>query len=95
MLFALIFDEMNGFSAKTGSIVPPGRGYFPHDTRHFVPGFYRAVPLGHSILLAVSESTRGGPNNRLEAYFTMRSGLLSDIPRSSCRVFNAPRTTEV
>ena len=29
-----------------GSIVPLGRGYFPHDSRHFVPGYYRAVPPG-------------------------------------------------
>jgi hypothetical protein len=25
------------------SIVPLGRGYFPHHPRHFVPGYYRAV----------------------------------------------------
>jgi hypothetical protein len=23
-----------------------GLGYFPHDSRHFVPGYYRAVPPG-------------------------------------------------
>jgi hypothetical protein len=28
MRFDLIFDVMNGFSAKIGSIVPVGRGYF-------------------------------------------------------------------
>jgi hypothetical protein len=22
---------------------PAGTGYFPHDSRHFVPGYYRAV----------------------------------------------------
>ena len=32
--------------AKTGSIVPLGRSYFPHHPRHFVPGYYRAVPPG-------------------------------------------------
>ena len=26
------------------SIVPLGRAYFPHDSRHFVPGYDRAVP---------------------------------------------------
>jgi hypothetical protein len=26
--------------------VPEGRGYFPRDCRHFVPGYYRAVPPG-------------------------------------------------
>jgi hypothetical protein len=25
---------------------PARRGYFPHDSRHFVPGYYRAVPPG-------------------------------------------------
>jgi hypothetical protein len=28
------------------SIVPLGRGYFSHDSRHFVPGYYHAVPSG-------------------------------------------------
>jgi hypothetical protein len=28
------------------SIVPLGRGYFPHDSRHFVPGYHRASPPG-------------------------------------------------
>jgi len=32
--------------AEIRSIVPLGRGYFPHDSRHFVPGYYRAVPPG-------------------------------------------------
>ena len=32
--------------AEIGTIVPLGRGYFPHDSRHFVPGYYRAVPPG-------------------------------------------------
>jgi hypothetical protein len=32
--------------AQIGSIVPLGRGYFPPDSRHFVPGYYRAVPPG-------------------------------------------------
>jgi hypothetical protein len=43
-------DGMNGFSAKIGSIVPLGRRNFPHDPRHFVPGYYRAVPLGQNTL---------------------------------------------
>jgi hypothetical protein len=46
--FNLILDGMNGFSAKIGSIVPLGRGYFPHDPRHFVPGYDRAVPPGQN-----------------------------------------------
>jgi hypothetical protein len=33
-----------------GSIVPLGRGYFPHDSRHFVPGLefghFEKVALG-------------------------------------------------
>ena len=49
-MFNLILDGMNGFSAKIGSIVPLGRGYFPHDPRHFVPGYYRAVPPGQNTL---------------------------------------------
>ena len=32
--------------AEIRSIVPLGRGYFPHDSRHFVPGYDHAVPLG-------------------------------------------------
>jgi hypothetical protein len=36
--FDLILDVMIGFSAKIGSIVPLGRGYFAHNPRHFVPG---------------------------------------------------------
>jgi hypothetical protein len=43
MMFDLILEVMNGFSAKIGSIVPLGRGYFLHHPRHFVPGYYRAV----------------------------------------------------
>jgi hypothetical protein len=46
MMLDLILDVMNGFSAKIGSIVPLGRGFFPHNPRHFVPGYYRAVPPG-------------------------------------------------
>jgi hypothetical protein len=31
-----------------GSIVRLGRGYFPDDSRHFVPGYDRAVPPGQN-----------------------------------------------
>src|SRR3984957_9517897 len=31
-----------------GSIVPLGRVYLPHDSRHFVPGYDRAVPPGQN-----------------------------------------------
>jgi hypothetical protein len=41
---------LNGFKAKIGSIVPLGRGYFPHHPRHFVPGYYPAVPPGQKTL---------------------------------------------
>src|ERR1700722_10887484 len=27
---------------------PAGTGYFPHDSRHFVPGYDRAVPPGQN-----------------------------------------------
>ena len=37
-MFDLILDVTNGFSAKIGSIVPLGPGYFSHHPRHFVPG---------------------------------------------------------
>ena len=50
MMFDLILDVMNGFLAKIGSIVPLGRGYFPRHSRHFVPGYYRAVPPGQNTL---------------------------------------------
>jgi len=36
--------------AEIGSIVPLGRGYFPHDSRHFVPGYYQPVPPGQKAL---------------------------------------------
>jgi hypothetical protein len=45
-MFDLILNVMHGFSAKIGSTVPLGRGYFPNNPRHFVPGYYRAVPPG-------------------------------------------------
>jgi hypothetical protein len=32
--------------AEIRSIVPLGRGYFGHDSRHFVPGYDHAVPPG-------------------------------------------------
>jgi hypothetical protein len=32
--------------SRIGSIVPLGRGRFPRDSRHFVPGYYRACPSG-------------------------------------------------
>jgi hypothetical protein len=35
-------------SVPDSSIVPLGRRSFPHDSRHFVPGYYHAVPLGQN-----------------------------------------------
>src|SRR5271166_3308263 len=32
--------------AEIRSIVPLGRGYFSHNPRHFVPGYYQPVPPG-------------------------------------------------
>jgi hypothetical protein len=32
--------------SRIGSIVPLGRGHLPRDSRHFVPGYYRACPSG-------------------------------------------------
>jgi hypothetical protein len=32
-----------------GSMVPLGRDYFPDDSRHFVPGYDRAVPPGQAV----------------------------------------------
>jgi hypothetical protein len=34
--------------AEIRSIVPLGRCYFPHDSRHFVPGYNHAVPPGQN-----------------------------------------------
>ena len=34
--------------SRIGSIVPLGRAIFPRDSRHFVPGYYRAVPPGQN-----------------------------------------------
>ena len=36
---------------KIGSIVLLGRGHFPYNPRHFVPGYYRAVPPGQKTLV--------------------------------------------
>ena len=36
--------------AEIRSIVPLGLGYFPHDSRHFVPGYDHAVPVGQNTL---------------------------------------------
>jgi hypothetical protein len=49
-MFDPVLEVINGFSAMLGSIVPPGRGYFPHHLRHFVPGYYRVVPPGQKTL---------------------------------------------
>jgi hypothetical protein len=32
--------------SRIRSIVPLGRGHFPRDSTHFVPGYYRACPSG-------------------------------------------------
>jgi len=45
-MFFLRLYHLGLIHAEIGSIVPLGRGYFPHDSRHFVPGYYRAVPPG-------------------------------------------------
>ena len=42
-----------------GSIVPLGRGYFPDDSRHFVPGYYRAVPPGQKPFARRAKLPRG------------------------------------
>jgi hypothetical protein len=39
---------MNGFLSQDRFNRPAG--YFPHDPRHFVPGYYRAVPPGQNTL---------------------------------------------
>jgi hypothetical protein len=67
-MFNLILDGMNGFSAKIGSTVPLGRGYFPHDPRHFVPGYDRAVPPGQNTL-------DRGPKTWLCPSFTHQLGV--------------------
>ena len=45
-MFLLRFYHLGLMRVEIGSIVPLGRGYFPHDSSHFVPGYYRAVPPG-------------------------------------------------
>ena len=45
-MFFLRLYHLGLIHAEIGSIVPLGRGYFLHDSRHFVPGYYRAVPPG-------------------------------------------------
>jgi hypothetical protein len=47
----LILDVMNGFSAKIGSIVPLGWGYFPHHSQALRACYYRAVPPRQNILV--------------------------------------------
>ena len=36
------------------STVPSGRGLSASLTRHFVPGYYRAVPTGHKQTISLS-----------------------------------------
>jgi hypothetical protein len=43
------------------SIVPLGRGYFPDDSRHFVPGYYRAVPPGQNHRVSLGTESRVTP----------------------------------
>jgi hypothetical protein len=43
MMFDLILDGMNGFSAKVDSIVPLERSYFPHDPRGVMAGSGRLL----------------------------------------------------
>src|SRR6202035_3136106 len=38
-----------------GSTVPLGRGYFPDDSRHFVPGYDHAVPPGQNTFSGLFE----------------------------------------
>jgi len=44
----LRFSRSLLIQAEIGSIVPLGRGYFPNDSRHFVPGYYQPVPPGQN-----------------------------------------------
>jgi hypothetical protein len=56
MMFDLILDVTNIVFATFLTIAsnlsqdrfnrPAGTGYFPYDSRHFVPGYDRAVPPG-------------------------------------------------
>src|SRR5271166_4003583 len=45
-----VFLLKNSGPMMFDSIVPLGRGYFPHDSRHFVPGYYQPVPPGQKPL---------------------------------------------
>jgi len=40
--------------AEIGSIVPLGRGFLLIISRHFVPGYYRAVPPGQKATISLS-----------------------------------------
>jgi hypothetical protein len=44
----LRFDDKLSLELTTPSTVPPGRGLSASLSRHFVPGYYRAVPPGQN-----------------------------------------------
>ena len=48
-MFFLRLYHLGLMRAEIGSIVPLGRGHFPHDSRHFAPGYYRDVPPGQKL----------------------------------------------
>ena len=54
MMFDLILDVMNRFPAKTGSIVPLGRGYFADD-----PGTSCLATMGLSPRDKIDSTTQG------------------------------------
>ena len=59
-------DEEEFLTSEFGFNRPAGTGYFPHDSRHFVPGYYHAVPPGQNT------STRWGLFKA--AYFDRTNG---------------------
>ena len=61
-MFFLRFYHLGLMRVEIGSIVALGWGYFPHDSSHFVPGYYRAVPPGQKPFALRS------PSHYLSAY---------------------------
>jgi hypothetical protein len=77
--------------AEIGSIVVPlGRGYFTRDSRHFVPGYYRAFPPGQKPFPHRSAShyreTAGG-RSAPSAFGARTSGKRADELKEFARNF--------
>jgi hypothetical protein len=105
MIFDLILDVMNGFQAKVGSIVPLGRGYFPHNPMHSLssrhPGqglpwlpLKTCLALTRRYTVAPSRKTPGSPGlevlKGLQGWEMRMVWTAGDNPRRTVTVPSGP-----